>query len=284
MGERGIFPLLTPFESRLLRVSSDWIIPPSLEPRDDNNVLFVIQGPFSGGKTQLRMRIEEACQQLGINCLVLPEQFEGNPYLTELDDTKKILASNPNNWTARQRAYFLSKASEEEFLKTKHQQAEQINELLAAHQNMAICLEAAVFVDGIYAWAYWVQDLMLEQDLQKYFQEFQSVQQAMPMPDRIIAITVSPERLIQRHRRRLEEDEGRAFEKGIPPEELAVIAHISNSVVSQLTKKGWPVAIIDTDQVDYAYSPDGISSTHQFVQEQIRQIASQRGLSGFGNL
>lgn len=115
---------------------------------------------FCGGKTQLGKRVKEVCTQLGLPCLVLLEQFEQNPYLAELYNVKMVLALDPNNKEVRCKAYFLSNTSELVFLEAKRRQREEVNRMLTKSQNKVVCLEADSHVDPIYAWAFWIQDLM----------------------------------------------------------------------------------------------------------------------------
>jgi len=279
----GWFP--EEIELKLARVRYDWIESPPEASREDQAIFATIFGPFAVGKTTLAMTIADGYYTQGIPCCVLDEAFSESPHLIPLSFKKKQLADHPHDRELREEVQWLAKASEGFFLTEKEKQAERIKILLRnVPPGAVICLAADSHVDPVYALGFGVQEVMAEQDLNEYLDQFQLIQRSLPRPDKIFALTVSPENLILRKERRLRENETRGFEKGVPDSEVAILATISNRVVEELIVKGWPVEVIDTDEIDYAYRPDDRAAISSLIQAQIRQIALERRIPAFGEI
>lgn len=223
------------------------------QPR--NHPLLAIIGAQGVGKSTLT---ELLATQAGF--LTVCENFKGlETDLDRLNQLKKELWAGSQNVDIQQEARDLAIGLELIFLNQKAVQGASLESMC---MKGPVVLDASLLVDVIYLQAYHQQGLIADTDVAFYLKQFQIVQEFMPSPDLYIGLKVSPQVLVARVRNR-----GREFERAIPDSEFHRMAAISNRLIDTIAARGWPIHVVDTDDLDYANN----AQHRQTVTVQIRQ-------------
>ena len=107
---------------------------------------------------------------------------------------------------------------------------------------------------------------MRKRDFEFYLRQLGVVLEIMPSSDLIIALLVSGQNLVERKNAR-----GREFERIIPDKELILEAELSNQLIDKMKKDGWPILVIDTDEINFAHSKEGKAETLSLIEQSLRK-------------
>lgn len=200
----------------------------------ENCRYIVIEGVIGAGKTTLARMISSR-----IDAQLVLEEFEENPFLDTF-------------YGDRERWAFHTQLS---FLASRFKQQKQLMARDLFHQ--VVVSDYAFEKDRIFAY------VNLEGDeLQLYETMYSIMELNTPVPDTIIYLQASPERLLKNIRKR-----GRAYEERIDRSYLTTLLEAYNYYFFRYTRS--PLLIVNTEEVDFVEDPGA-------VDEMLRQIATTR--------
>jgi len=212
--------------------------PKERQPR--NHPLLAIIGAQGVGKSTLTGLL---ATRVGFQSV--DEDFSGlESDLARLNQLKMEIWAGSQNADVRKTARDLAIGLELIFLNRKAVQGASLESMC---MKGPVALDASLMVDVIYLQAYHQQGLIADTDVAFYLKQFQIVQEFMPSPDLYIGLKVSPQVLVSRVRNR-----SREFENAIPDSEFYRMADISNRLIDTIAARGWPIHVVNTDDLDYA--------------------------------
>ncbi|MEX0746682.1 MAG: deoxynucleoside kinase [Rhodothermales bacterium] len=194
----------------------------------------VIEGVIGAGKTTLAQQLSER-----LHAQLVLEEFDENPFLSDF-------------YLDRRRWSFHTQLS---FLASRFKQQKLLTERDLFHQ--IVISDYAFEKDRIFAY------VNLEGDeLQLYESLYKIMEQNTPVPDIIIYLQASPEKLLRNIKKR-----GRPYEERIERSYLQQLAEAYNSHFFRYNRS--PLLIVNTEEVDFVEEP-------RAVDELLRQIAATR--------
>lgn len=200
----------------------------------ENYRYVVIEGVIGAGKTTLARMISSR-----IDAQLILEEFEENPFLGTFYEDR-------GRWAFHTQLSFLASR----FKQQKHLMTRDL-----FHQ--VVVSDYAFEKDRIFAY------VNLEGDeLQLYETMYSIMELNTPVPDAIIYLQASPERLLKNIRKR-----GREYEERIDRAYLATLIDAYNYYFFRYTRS--PLLIVNTEEVDFVEDPGA-------VDEMLRQIATTR--------
>lgn len=207
---------------------------PVIEMIRENLRYIVIEGVIGAGKTTLARLISNR-----LDAQVVLEEFEENPFLGQF-------------YEDRRRWAFHTQLS---FLASRFKQQKQLMARDLFHQ--IVVSDYAFEKDRIFAY------VNLEGDeLQLYETLYSIMELNTPVPDTIIYLQASPDRLLRNVRKR-----ARSYEQHIDRAYLKALCDAYNYYFFRYTRS--PLLIVNTEDVDFVEDPGA-------VDELLRQIATTR--------
>ncbi len=200
----------------------------------ENCRYIVIEGVIGAGKTTLAQMISSR-----LDAQLVLEEFAENPFLDTFYEDRR-------RWAFHTQLSFLASR----FKQQKHLMARDL-----FHQ--VVVSDYAFEKDRIFAY------VNLEGDELKLYETMYSIMELnTPVPDTIIYLQASADRLLKNIRKR-----GRAYEERIDRAYLATLIEAYNYYFFRYTRS--PLLIVNTEEVDFVEDPGA-------VDEMLRQIATTR--------
>jgi deoxyadenosine/deoxycytidine kinase len=206
----------------------------ALELIQENLHYVVIEGVIGAGKTTLAQLLSER-----LHAQLVLEEFDENPFLSDF-------YSDRRRWSFHTQLSFLASRFKQQKLLTERDLFHRI-----------VISDYTFEKDRIFAY------VNLEGDeLRLYDSLYNIMEQNTPVPDIIIYLQSSPERLLRNIKKR-----GRPYEERIERSYLHQLSEAYNSHFFRYTRS--PLLIVNTEEVDFVEEPNA-------VDELLRQIAATR--------